>query len=115
MRISDWSSDVCSSDLRLKIGGNAGMAGRTTGMAKSEAVATESIDGKAERDAPLIDLNGTAIKKLIARAKKRGVITYDELNRSEEHTSELQSLMRISYAVFCLKKKTTQVETNMID
>src|SRR3546814_280884 len=58
------------------------MAGRTTGMAKSEAVATESIDGKAERDAPLIDLNGTAIKKLIARAKKRGVITYDELNEA---------------------------------
>src|SRR3546814_8853318 len=104
------------------------MAGRTTGMAKSEAVATESIDGKAERDAPLIDLNGTSIKKLIARAKRRGVITYDELNealpqdqmsseqiedimaaisemRSEEHTSELQSLMRISYAVFCLKQK----------
>src|SRR3546814_4018371 len=97
------------------------MAGRTTGMAKSEAVATESVDGKAERDAPLIDLNGTAIKKLIARAKKRGVITYDELNealtqdqmsseqiedvmRTEEQKSELQSLMSISYAVFCVKK-----------
>src|SRR3546814_17219885 len=82
MRISDWSSDVCSSDLRLKIGGNAGMAGRTTGMAKSEAVATESIDGTAARDAPLIDLHGPALKKLIRRAQKRGVITYDELNQA---------------------------------
>src|SRR3546814_5859145 len=133
-------------------------------------------------DAPLLDLNEASVKKLISRAKKRGYITYDELNnalpqdqmsseqiedvmaalndmgvniveneeasedgddspedeaeavdqadedgdgdgaasrsvpekkketidrtdRSEEHTSELQSLMRISYAVFCLKKK----------
>src|SRR3546814_1840924 len=38
----------------------------------------------------------------------------DELRRSEEHTSELQSLMRISYAVFCLKKKTTQETTQEI-
>src|SRR3546814_3650711 len=38
-------------------------------------------------------------------------ITPDHLDRSEEHTSELQSLMRISYAVFCLKKKTTQFST----
>ena len=51
-------------------------------MAKTEAVATDATDGKAERDAPLIDLNETSIKKLIARAKKRGVITYDELNEA---------------------------------
>ena len=51
-------------------------------MAKSEAVATDTNDGKAERDAPLIDLNEASIKKLIARAKKRGVITYDELNEA---------------------------------
>src|SRR3546814_280333 len=51
-------------------------------MAKTEAVATDTVDGKAERDAPLIDLNETSIKKLITRAKKRGVITYDELNEA---------------------------------
>src|SRR3546814_286645 len=66
----------------IKTGGNAATAGRTTGMAKTEAAATDTIDGKAERDAPLIDLNDTAIKKLISRAKKRGVITYDELNEA---------------------------------
>src|SRR3546814_10019092 len=38
----------------------------------------------------------------------RGVLWFVDIKRSEEHTSELQSLMRISYAVFCLKKKTTQ-------
>src|SRR3546814_20626355 len=101
MRISDWSSDVCSSDLRLKIGGNAGMAGRTTGLAKSEAVATESIDGKAERDAPLIDLNGTAIKNLIARANQRGVITYDALTEAypQDHFSSepIEGMMSAHY------------------
>ncbi len=46
-------------------------------MAKTETPEAETADGG---DAPLIDLNETAIKKLLARAKKRGVITYDELN-----------------------------------
>jgi len=51
-------------------------------MAKTEAAATDAGDGKAERDAPLIDLNEASIKKLITRAKKRGYITYDELNEA---------------------------------
>src|SRR3990167_7738782 len=51
-------------------------------MAKADAVATETPDLKPEGDAPLIDLNEASIKKLIARAKKRGVITYDELNEA---------------------------------
>src|SRR3546814_2548814 len=42
----------------------------------------------------------------------RGAVAAAELGRSEEHTSELQSLMRISYAVFCLKKKTTKTEAH---
>src|SRR3546814_1608984 len=51
----------------------------------------------------------TAIGTVIAKADKIGMQLFDcsLLLRSEEHTSELQSLMRISYAVFCLKKKTT--------
>src|SRR6476659_911226 len=48
-------------------------------MAKNEAADTETSDGG---DAPLIDLNDASIKKLIARAKKRGVITVDELNEA---------------------------------
>ena len=48
-------------------------------MAKNEAVETETQDSG---DAPLIDLNDASIKKLIARAKKRGFITYDELNEA---------------------------------
>src|SRR3546814_9242912 len=80
MRISDWSSDVCSSDLRLQgigvhVAGAIGRRQRGSGDGAGDA-------GHAELGADLP-----------MRA------------RSEEHTSELQSLMRISYAVFCLKKK----------
>src|SRR3546814_5831101 len=46
------------------------------------------------------------IDKVVTQAKRMGITT--DLDRSEEHTSELQSLMRISYAVFCLKKKNKQ-------
>ena len=52
------------------------MSKRHTNMAKNDS--TDGIDDGG--DAPLIDLNDASIKKLIARAKKRGVITYDELN-----------------------------------
>src|SRR3546814_2176551 len=47
-----------------------------------------------------------------AEARQRGVNAPDHIGRSEEHTSELQSLMRISYAVFCLKKKKTEQHTS---
>ncbi|HYC65547.1 MAG TPA: RNA polymerase sigma factor region1.1 domain-containing protein, partial [Reyranellaceae bacterium] len=47
-------------------------------MAKNETIETETESG----DAPLIDLNDASIKKLIARAKKRGFLTYDELNEA---------------------------------
>src|SRR3546814_9544927 len=62
----------------------------------------------------LADLERTTKLKLFDRGKGRirptaeGLAFYDEVQRSEEHTSELQSLMRISYAVFCLKKKNEQ-------
>uniref|UniRef100_UPI0035615050 RNA polymerase sigma factor region1.1 domain-containing protein n=1 Tax=Sandarakinorhabdus sp. TaxID=1916663 RepID=UPI0035615050 len=58
-------------------------------MAKT--VANEATDAKADGDAPLIDLNEASIKKLIARAKKRGYITYDEINEAlpqDQMTSE---------------------------
>src|SRR3546814_7359678 len=73
MRISDWSSDVCSSDLS---GTSASLPRRSS--------------------------SGTSNGWCRPRPGMRAAIVP---TRSEEHTSELQSLMRISYAVFCLKKK----------
>src|SRR3546814_1178304 len=94
MRISDWSSDVCSSDL-------AAAALETVGLIAEAVQILENhplIGRSAEQE----------LRELaISRGKSGYVALYsDELEqRSEEHTSELQSLMRISYAVFCLKKK----------
>src|SRR3546814_10026254 len=87
MRISDWSSDVCSSDLssfarrvltlpRRSASRRSGRRARSCAWRRSDEVPTRANCGSA--------------------------------SRSEEHTSELQSLMRISYAVFCLKKKNKQ-------
>src|SRR3546814_3878361 len=99
MRISDWSSDVCSSDLDA---GEKALIehhvhelvherrGRRTGGA--DDLFAHRIDG-----ADIID---------DAAPERDGQLLALREHRSEEHTSELQSLMRISYAVFCLKKKT---------
>src|SRR3546814_3639563 len=97
MRISDWSSDVCSSDLDAIL--------LTRGDRRIRRWITDSRDGRPPTDAPQgrITLPDGIRDPL-------GLDQYPSL-RSEEHTSELQSLMRISYAVFCLKK-TTNPETN---
>src|SRR3546814_7870525 len=94
MRISDWSSDVCSSDLRA---GRA-MAGR----AMAEASAPPSPKRRA--------MPASIMPRCISSRSRGGTARPARMRapRSEEHTSELQSLMRISYAVFCLKKKNTQ-------
>src|SRR3546814_8400771 len=94
MRISDWSSDVCSSDLTAaSIMKRSVASSRTLCQAPlrvSSALAAAAQDGTSsitEKVTPSVCTQcGSAV-------------------RSEEHTSELQSLMRISYAVFCLKKK----------
>src|SRR3546814_8063386 len=104
MRISDWSSDVCSSDLRQhhRLGQRA--ARRAAGAARCRRRPGQR--GKAmramtaEHRTPLIDRLPAVRGRLTENAPLAG--------RSEEHTSELQSLMRISYAVFCLKKKNTK-------
>src|SRR3546814_10347788 len=73
-----------------------------TGTARARHARTEygpSVDMRV--DTPRTDLNDPGVG---LRDNGRRVLTYADL-RSEEHTSELQSLMRISYAVFCLKKK----------
>src|SRR3546814_6139461 len=90
MRISDWSSDVCSSDLLVE--------GHGMGVTVLEA-GTPGW-GASGRNGGFCCLGGAKLGYDVI-AERYGT---DEM-RSEEHTSELQSLMRISYAVFCLKKK----------
>src|SRR3546814_1916972 len=92
MRISDLSSDVCSSDLAT--GGDV-----TLGTDDSGVISVES--GAA------IDVGAHRPGDRLVRMERNGETFY---SRSEEHTSELQSLMRISYAVFCLKKKNNDYE-----
>src|SRR3546814_8465148 len=119
MRSSDWSSDVCSSDLVFErfgeLGdlalvnlGNAGMdignAHRRLGEPRGDLgfLAFEfshtRFHGRLIK--PIFDRGHDACNGLVDLRQRMGVGV-----RSEEHTSELQSLMRISYAVFCLKKK----------
>src|SRR3546814_2534936 len=97
MRISDWSSDVCSSDLM------PGMSGLQLAEAiedRCQLVFCTAYDSFA------IDAFGlNALDYLVKPVVPERLAKTLERVRSEEHTSELQSLMRISYAVFCLKKK----------
>src|SRR3546814_7226069 len=97
MRISDWSSDVCSSDLAVPPVRGLGQAfgQRLADYSTGKLLSNSSVPGRRR------PLWLTAICP--AFAPEAGAEASD--NRSEEHTSELQSLMRISYAVFCLKKK----------
>src|SRR3546814_5484165 len=97
MRISDWSSDVCSSDLDHASGGAADADG--AGDGRIDAAKVDRTIGAVER-APVDRFERAIVGSIDDRRRRRA------RNRSEEHTSELQSLMRISYAVFCLKKKT---------
>src|SRR3546814_2435049 len=117
MRISDWSSDVCSSDL-IGLHPIVGVPRWLAGIAQLEDVgdiaghrraigAGGTIEGAAINAVATI-ADRLEIEPAIERAAREPEPVSDlpfEI-RSEEHTSELQSLMRISYAVFCLKKKT---------
>src|SRR3546814_9436641 len=102
MRISDWSSDVCSSDLPTKSSGAATAAAPdfTVPIAANYAIPA----GMAFPADSLVWVVPT-IKMNIDRDDLFCVKIVGTLDRSEEHTSELQSLMRTSYAVFCFKKK----------
>src|SRR3546814_7533092 len=111
MRISDWSSDVCSSDLVRdgkavvtaeiqddKAPLPAGTRGRIRWESVLGARTLEVLPGKkGNADLP----SGSLLTGNVESAELR----------SEEHTSELQSLMRISYAVFCFHKKTKQTQS----
>src|SRR3546814_6755349 len=97
MRISDWSSDVCSSDLLL------GSVHLLPESVQPLPAALDKAYGSAdtlvfESDLGALDAPAMQRDVLAAARGKKGL-------RSEEHTSELQSLMRNSYAVFCLNKK----------
>src|SRR3546814_3783364 len=89
MRISDWSSDVCSSDLAWPF----------------LAIVGELFLGRAAMFSGIGEVAGIISGLLHHPGKKPSGRRMSSHERSEEHTSELQSLMRISYAVFCLKKK----------
>src|SRR3546814_9932149 len=105
MRISDWSSDVCSSDL----------AGRFPAILYGAGLAGFSCGGSGKpsghgADCPWLSKGDPARRFRFGQDSERhdpGAIAagIGSAKRSEEHTSELQSLMRISYAVLCLKKK----------
>src|SRR3546814_6029198 len=108
MRISDWSSDVCSSDL----GKHQSRTARADRRARARGAETHPPGPPRQPDR-------LAQPGCHARAPGRGDRAHGRRAghrlrrvRSEEHTSELQSLMRISYAVFCLKKKKTRKESN---
>src|SRR3546814_7254767 len=124
MRISDWSSDVCSSDL-LPVMRSAGFESdmkKFTGIFKARAAAngvtfvpTHDLMTDKDGNYSAYGLDASGRKRLL-RAEDGihfSMQGYEllartvghKIVRSEEHTSELQSLMRISYAVFCLKTK----------
>src|SRR3546814_3818717 len=101
MRISDWSSDVCSSDLLTSTDSETFWA-LTGGGGGTRVVINErtSLSLPALLRALEILTGVFAMTPMIYYRR-----TAEGKERSEEHTSELQSLLRISYAVFCLKKK----------
>src|SRR3546814_5691037 len=140
MRISDWSSDVCSSDLFPDAAGSRSSGapvrpwprtGRNSAAFRAEPALHRRLDRQRQfmpafiRDESrpraagageigfrllelvardhIVELAPAEEDRLVEQAVVRQVAV-----RSDEHTSELQSLMRISYAVFCLKKKKTQ-------
>src|SRR3546814_5781828 len=106
MRISDWSSDVCSSDLAVRSYRVSGAGGREhlPGQMAEDALIDEAPDDRPFAAPPFIIVMVT--RHDMGRLAVREIA--DTIDRSEEQTSELQSLMRISYAVFCLNKTKLQ-------
>src|SRR3546814_10517568 len=102
MRISDWSSDVCSSDLS-KVSVSRVAAPPHCGQTHLRHSGSALIGD-------FTPVNATSSGSTTGNWSS-GTGTASHLSqRSEEHTSELQSLMRISYAVFCLKKKKPRIQ-----
>src|SRR3546814_6785408 len=120
MRISDWSSDVCSSDLWVRLFMFAGLKGsdingRWYSFMQEHLVRPVCAEFRHDlglptiEEMPLTQNESELVLGVNSRIFYLGVRKFIYgVDRSEEHTSELQSLMRISYAVFCLKKKKTK-------
>src|SRR3546814_10870084 len=118
MRISDWSSDVCSSDLTGPSVHSAGVAvGVATGAGNIAGPGVAIMNAVGRPVLLLIVPGRRARRSALWQSSAPSGVPSARLTpsisamRSEEHTSELQSLMRISYAVFCLKKNTPILET----
>src|SRR3546814_2919010 len=108
MRISDWSSDVCSSDLsaeRWELVEHEQQPVRSCARVQLLGQAAPDL----VEDEPDERLGPADVGWRNDQIERHRMGAFDQLPRSEEHTSELQSLMRISYAVFCLKKKKKQI------
>src|SRR3546814_5088811 len=117
MRISDGSSDVCATDLyyravdpaRQKAGRGRAMVAAAEAWLAARGVPKVMLMVRPENDRvrAFYDALGYAIEERLVFSRRL------DGKRSEEHTSELQSLMRISYAVFCLKKKKKRTTNNI--
>src|SRR3546814_2478899 len=124
MRISDWSSDVCSSDLAARRSARPYVERRARPQSHSRTplsprvagVMADKVDFKKTLDSyrarrgelRIIDVPEMQYLQIDGRGDPNTSPAFadavETLYRSEEHTSELQSIMRISYAVFCLEK-----------
>src|SRR3546814_5878816 len=124
MRISDWSSDVCSSDLNPF--GKEQKAEKWSDVDPSlpnsviSSFVPPSTSGTRDAFSDLIMEKGCASDPAMKALKESDEDKYKEVctmvreDRSEEHTSELQSLMRISYAVFCLIKQHLVIQLQSV-
>src|SRR3546814_8838075 len=118
MRISDWSSDVCSSDLIF----TPALALAASALAFSTPASAQLLGGSGGLGGGLGGSLGGTLGSTLGNPTgpiggtlgSAGDITGSGRGEDREHTSELQSLMRISYAVFCLKKKKTQESTTQV-
>src|SRR3546814_7410929 len=129
MRISDWSSDVCSSDLTSQSASTGSPAAPglvqypcqpdsgfiliasvtdSPGLGVRDSKASDASIWRSWADAGARAMTPTPKASVTTSVSRRRKTIMDY--RSEEHTSELQSLMRISYAVFCLKKKNVYIQ-----
>src|SRR3546814_5968256 len=110
MRISDWSSDVCSSDLFSC----SPLPANVWSMRKrsSRRMTGERENSVDEKTRSSSEANLNELFAASSPIRQHSHIAAISSGRSEEHTSELQSLKRISYAVFCLTKKNKQQTTH---
>src|SRR3546814_2651122 len=113
MRISDWSSDVCSSDLFEDADIEDAVAGAMIAKMRNMGEACTAAN-RFYVHSSVGEAFSTRLAERMAALKMGNGLDEEVAVRSEEHTSELQSLMRISYAVFCLKKKKNIKPTQII-